>query len=124
MKFMNCNTSFLLVPLNATVFFDDDDFCQNIRQEFDIYLNIDHQKAKKLKKEQRRRTRHTNKQAIKQINKRTDEETTKTNKPSRLFFFGPMQWLEPLRVAKRNKLKKKTISKQSREPTQNHGLYI
>ena len=64
-----------------------DDFCQNIRQDFDIYLNIDHQKAKKLKKEQRRRTRHTNKQAIKQINKRTDEETTKTNKPSRLFFF-------------------------------------
>ena len=53
-----------------------DDFCQNIRQDFDIYLNIDHQKAKKLKKEQRRRTRHTNKQAIKQINKRTNKGTT------------------------------------------------
>ena len=64
-----------------------DDFSQNIRQDFDIYLNIDHQKAKKLKKEQRRRTRHTNKQAIKQINKRTNKGTTKTNKPSRLFFF-------------------------------------
>ena len=63
-----------------------DDFCENIRQDFDIYRNIDHQKAKKLKKKQRKkRTRHTNKQAIKQINKRTDEETTKTNKPSRLF---------------------------------------
>ena len=100
------------MPLNATVFFDDDDFCQNIRQDFDIYLNIDHQKAKKLKKEQRRRTRHTNKQAIKQINKRTDEETTKTTKKQQrqtsrvaCFFFGPMQWLEPLRVVKRNKSK-------------------
>ena len=28
-----------------------------------------------------------NKQAIKQISKRANEETTKTNKPSRLFFF-------------------------------------
>ena len=29
-----------------------DDFCQNIRQYFDIYQNIDHQKAKKFKKKQ------------------------------------------------------------------------
>ena len=82
-----------------------DDLCQHIRQDFDIYLNIDHRKVKELKKEQRRRTRHTNKQAIKQINKRTNKGTTKTNKPSRLFFFSPMQWLEPLRVVKRNKSK-------------------
>ena len=27
------------------------DFCQNLRQDFDVYRNIDHQKAKKLKKE-------------------------------------------------------------------------
>ena len=29
-----------------------DDFCQNIRQDFDIYRNID-QKTKKMKKKQR-----------------------------------------------------------------------
>ena len=97
-----------------------DDFCQNIRQDFDIYLNIDHQKAKKLKKEQRRRTRHTNKQAIKQINKRTNKGTTKTNKPSRLFFLvrcnGWSHCVWP------NETNKKTISKQSREPKQVPGL--
>ena len=32
-----------------------DDFGQNLRQDFDIYWNIDHQKAKKLKKKQRRK---------------------------------------------------------------------
>ena len=32
-----------------------DDFCQNNRQDFDIYWNIDHQKAKKLKKKQRKK---------------------------------------------------------------------
>ena len=31
------------------------DLCQNIRQDFDIYRNIDHQKAKKLKKKQRKK---------------------------------------------------------------------
>ena len=78
--------------------------CQNIRQDVDIYWNIDHQKAKKLKKQQRKKIiRHTNKQASKRINKRTNKETTKTNKQCRLFFFGPMQWLEPLRAAERNK---------------------
>ena len=30
------------------------DFYQNLRQDFDIYRNIDHQKAKKLKKKQRK----------------------------------------------------------------------
>ena len=59
----------------------------------------------------KKRTRHTNKQAIKQINKRTDEETTKTTKKQQrqtsrvACFFGPMQWLEPLRVVKRNNSK-------------------
>ena len=32
-----------------------DDVCQNIRQDFDIHWNTDHQKAKKLKKKQRNR---------------------------------------------------------------------
>ena len=45
-------------------------------------------KSKETKKETKeKRTRHTNKQAIKQISKRANKETTKTNKPSRLFFF-------------------------------------
>ena len=30
-----------------------DNVCQNIRQDFDIYRNIDNQKAKKLKKKKR-----------------------------------------------------------------------
>ena len=52
------------------------DNCQNIRQDFDIYRNIDNQKAKKLKKKQKKKqTRHPNKQATKQINKRTNEQT-------------------------------------------------
>ena len=98
-----------------------DDFCQNIRQDFDIYRNIDHQKAKELKKKQRKkRTRHTNKQAIKQINKRTDEETTKTNKPSRLLFLVRCNgWSH---CVWSNETNKKTISKQSREPKQALGL--
>ena len=32
-----------------------DDFCQNIRQDFDIYWNIEHQKTKKLKRKQRKK---------------------------------------------------------------------
>ena len=43
------------------------DFCQNIRQDFDIYRNIDHQKAKKLKKKQRKKEQdiQTNKRSNK-----------------------------------------------------------
>ena len=64
------------------------DNCQNIRQDFDIYRNIDNQKAKKLKRKQKKKqTTHTNKQATKQINTRTDKETKKRNKQCRLFFF-------------------------------------
>ena len=48
-----------------------DDCCQNVRRDFDIYWNIDHQKTKKRKKETpEQRIRHTNKQASKQLNKR------------------------------------------------------
>ena len=79
------------------------DFCQNVRQDFVIYRNIDHQKAKKLEKKQRKKEQdtQTNKRSNKQANAQTKKQ--KTNKQCRLFFFGPMQWLEPLRVAKRNK---------------------
>ena len=31
------------------------DFCQNIRLDFDIYRNIDNQKAKKVKQKQRKK---------------------------------------------------------------------
>ena len=44
-----------------------DDFCQNIRRDFDIYRNIDHQKAKKLKKKQRKKEQDT------QTNKRSNK---------------------------------------------------
>ena len=60
------------------------DVCQNLRQDFDIYRNIDHQKAKKLKKKRRGKNK-THKQARKQINKRTDK---KTNRQCRLFFWS------------------------------------
>ena len=37
------------------------DNCRDIRQEFDIYRNIDNQKAKKLKRKQKKQqTSHTN----------------------------------------------------------------
>ncbi len=79
-------------------------FWKIIRQDFDIYWNIDYQKAKKLKKKQKKWIRHTNKQASKQINKRTNKETkNKQTSNVACFFFGPMQWLEPLRAAKRYK---------------------
>ena len=40
--------------LNAHAKTDEiNDVCQYIRQDFDMYRNIDHQKAKKLKKKQR-----------------------------------------------------------------------
>ena len=44
-----------------------DDFGQNIRQDFDIYRNIDHQKAKKLKKKQKKKEQDT------QTNKRSNK---------------------------------------------------
>ena len=43
------------------------DFGQNLRQDFDIYRNIDHQKAKKLEKETRGKKTH--KQTRDQTNK-------------------------------------------------------
>ena len=50
-------------------------FCQNIRQDVDIYWNIDHQKSEETKKENYEKgIRHTNKEATKQINKRTNKE--------------------------------------------------
>ena len=57
-------------------FSDFDDFCENIRQDFDIYWNIDHQKAKILKNKQRKKIK-THKQANDQTNKRTNKETNK-----------------------------------------------
>ena len=92
--------------LNAHIKTDKiDDVCQNVRQDFDIYRNIDHQKAKKLKNEGKRNKTHkeTSEQTNKQTNKQRNKKTKKTNKRCRLFFFGPMQWLEPLRAAKRYK---------------------
>ena len=132
-------------------------------------------KSKETKKNKGKKNK-THKQTSDQTHKRTNKQRNEKNKQavSPVFFFGPMQWLEPLRVAKRNKgkknktqkqtsdqtnkqtskqrnnkdkqaespvfwsdamagaiacgqtkqIKKKTISKQSREPTQNHGLYM
>ena len=65
------------------------DFCQNIRQDFDIYRNIDNQKAKKLKKKQRKKNK-THKQTSEQTNKQTNKQRNKTNKQavSPVFFWS------------------------------------
>ena len=60
---------------------------------------------------------------IQQASKQACEPTKKQRKQASdvaCFFFGPMQWLEPLRAAKR--YKQNITSKQSREPTQTHEL--
>ena len=54
-------------------FSDFEDFCENIRQDFDIYLNIDYQKAKILKNKQRKKIK-THKQANDQTNKQTNKQ--------------------------------------------------
>ena len=56
------------------------DNCQNIRQDFDIYRNIDNQKAKKLKMKQKTNNTHTqtSDQTNKQTNKRTNEQCLDT----------------------------------------------
>ena len=60
------------------------DVGQNIRQDFVIYWNIVHQKAKKMKKRNKgKRIRHTNKQASKQINKRETKKRTKNQQPNK-----------------------------------------
>ena len=101
-----------------------DDHCQNIRQDFDIYRNIDHQKAKKLKKKQRKKNK-THKQTSGQTNKQTSKQRNKNKQAMSPVFFGPVQWLEPLRAAKRNKQKEnKQASKQACKPTQTHELYM
>ena len=47
----------------------------------------------------------THKQTSDQTSKQTNKQRNEKNKQavSPVFLFGPMQWLEPLRVAKRNK---------------------
>ena len=50
------------------------DFCQHLRQDFDIYRNIDHQKAKKLKQETKENKNKTHKQTRDQTNKQTNKQ--------------------------------------------------
>ena len=66
-----------------------DDFFQNIRQDFDIYRNIDHQKAKKLKKKQRKKNK-THKQTSDQTNKQTNKQRNDKDKQaeSPVFFWS------------------------------------
>ena len=96
-----------------------DDCCQNIRQDFDIYRNIDNRKANKLKKEtNEKRIIHANKQAIKQISKRTNKETKKTNKQRRLFFF----WSDAMAGAIACGQTKQTKRKQASNHANQHQL--
>ena len=79
-------------------------FFLNLRQDFDIYLNIDHQKTKKLKKETKEKNK-THKQTKDQTNKQTGQQRNNETKKqtSNVVFFCPMQWFGVLRAAKRNK---------------------
>ena len=103
-----------------------DDVCQNVRQDFDIYRNIDHQKAKKLKKKQRKRNK-THKETSEQTNKQTNKQRNnknKKNKQAMSFVFLLVRCNGWSHCALPNETNKKTTSKQSREPTQTHELYI
>ena len=101
------------------------DFFQNICQDFDIYRNIDHQKAKKLKRNKGKHIRHTNKHATKQINKRTNTETKKQkNKQAMSHAFFLVRCNGWSHCVRPNETNEKTTSKQSREPTQTHELYM
>ena len=66
-----------------------DDVCQNVRQDVDIYWNLDHQKAKKLKKKQTKKNKthkQTGEPTNKQMNKQRNEKNKQPNKQCRLFF--------------------------------------
>ena len=80
-----------------------DDVCQNLRQDFRIYRNIDHQKAKVLKSNNEKKNK-THKQTKDRTSKQTNKQRNEKNKQAVLpVFFCSTQWLEPLRAAKRNK---------------------
>ena len=53
--FKGTHQNCFLFHFNVSVLCQFDDVCQQIRQDLDIYWNIDHQKEKKLKKKQRRK---------------------------------------------------------------------
>ena len=102
-----------------------EDVCQDNRQDFDICQNIDHQKTKKLKKKHKTNNKthkQTSDQTNKQTNKQRNKKTTKTNKRCRLFFLVRCNgWSHCVRP---NDTNKNPTSKQSREPTQTHELYM
>ena len=60
---------------------DFDDVCENICQDFDIYWNIEYQKAKILKNKKMKKIK-THKQA----NDQTNKQTNKQRKPHCFFF--------------------------------------
>ena len=79
-------------------------FAQHISSRFCHLSGHRSSKSKEIKKEAKEKIRHTNKQATKQINTRTyEKKRRKQTSDVACFFFGPMQWLEPLRAAKRYK---------------------
>ena len=98
------------------------DVCQNLRQDFDVYRNIDHQKAKKLKKRNKGKNKthkQTRDQTNKQTSKQRNNETKKQTSNVACFLVRCNGWGHCVRP---NETNKKTTSKQSREPTQTHEL--
>ena len=98
------------------------DFCQTFRQDFRIYRNIDHQKAKVLKSNNGKKNK-THKQTKDRTSKQTNKQRNEKNKHAALpvFLVRRNGWSHCVRP---NETNKKTTSKQSREPTQTHELYI
>ena len=67
------------------------EFCQNIRQDVDMYWNIDHRKAKEKKKEttEKNKTRkQTSEQTNKQKKKQRNEQHETNNQTSNVVCFS------------------------------------
>ena len=63
------------------------DLCQNIRQDFDIYWNIDHQKAKKLNGEKNKTHTQTSEQPTKQPKKQRNGHNNQPTNQQTSFVF-------------------------------------
>ena len=92
---------------------ENNDFCQNLRQDFRIYRNIDHQKAKVLKSNNGKKNK-THKQTKDRTSKQTNTQRNEKNKQAVLlvcFLVRRNGWSHCVRP---NETNKKT-SKESRK---------
>ena len=89
------------------------DFCQIFRQDFRIYRNIDHQKAKELKQQQWKKNK-THKQTKDRTSKQTNKQRNEKNKQAVLPVFFLVRRNGWSHCVRPNETNKKT-SKESRK---------